>query len=199
MTTNDIIASARRKILETGDDLVSGSVLLEYANSEYREVRKKLKMSSDVIVADIVCSNGVCTLPSDYGAMYSTAIDPANNHYEEVSLADFYNDANDYYFSIEEGAMKVSKDDITSITIRYYPAAVTLSSSQNPDIDDLFHEVIVYGVISRAQEDLQDEELATFYRSKADSEFKRKAEIQSSYEEGNQKGGQLFKEQQLIS
>lgn len=198
MTTNTIIATVRRKALEDGDQLVSDTTILQYANEEYRELRKRLKMNSDVITADVVCANGVCTLPADYGAMYTFASDVDENIYNEVSIADFEVADFDYGFTISEGDLLVSNTDITALTIRYYPEAAVLTTIQNPEVDELFHEVIVYGTLSRVQEDLQDEELANFYRSKADAEFTRKSEIQSSYEEGNQKGGVMFMPQQFL-
>lgn len=198
MTTNEIIATVRRKILETNSDIVTDAVILQYANEEYREVRKKLKMSSGIVDETIICSNGVCTLPATYGAMYSFATDASGNNYSEVSIADFEVGGYDYAFTIKEGSMIVNKTDITSIVIRYYTKAATLTALINPDIDEMFHEPIMYGAVSRSFEDLQDEELAVFYRTKADNEFDRKDKIQSSYEESNQKGGSMFVPQTLI-
>lgn len=198
MTTNEIIATARRKILESGTELISDVTILQYANEEYREIRKKLKMSAEVISASISCSNGVCTLPANYGAMYTFASDSAGNVYEENSIADFEIGDFDHGFTVEDGAVLVNNTDITSLDIKYFPKAAVLTASQNPEIDELFHEIIMYGAVARAQEDLQDEELATYYRNKADAEFNRKSEIQSAYEENNQRGGQMFVPQQLI-
>ena len=199
MTTNEIIATVRRKILETGEDLITDDVLLQYANAEYRSIRRKLKMSADVIKADITCSNGICTLPTDYGAMYSFAVDSSNNVYVEYPIADYALGDFDRGMTVQNGSLTVSDTDITTLTIRYYPSAVVLSAVQDPEIDELFHESIMYGTVSRAQEDLQDEILATFYRTKADAEFKDKSETQSTYEETNQRGGTMFETQQLIS
>lgn len=198
MTTNSIIATARRKILESTTDLVTDAVILQYANEEYREIRKKLKMNSEVIKTTIACSNGTCTLPANYGAMYSFAIDSSDSEYEEMSMADY--EAGDFErgFTIQAGALLVNVTTLTGLTIRYFPKAAVLTTSQDPEIDEMFHEAIMYGAVSRCQEDLQDEELATYYRAKADAEFEKKVSVQSHYEEGNQRGGQMFSDQQLI-
>lgn len=198
MTSNEIIATARRKLLEENTDLISDATLFQYANESYREIRKRLKMSNEITPATISCSNGVCTLPTDFGALYSYVYDADGNSYDEYSVADYEIGDFDFGVTIKSGQLLTNKTDVSSLTINYYKKAATLSASQDPEIDELFHEVIMYGVVWRGQEELQDEELATYYQTKFEAEFKRKSEIQSSYEEGNQRGGQLFTPQTLI-
>lgn len=198
MTTNEIIATARRKVLETTDEIVSSDAALLYANQSYIEVYKQVVTANKVASETVVCSAGVCTLPATYGRMYTNAIDQNNREFTEVSIADYLSDDSGYYYTIENGTIKVSEDDVTSLTVRFYAKPETLSATVNPTIDEYFHEVIMYGVVWRMHEDLQDEELATFYQNKFTDELKRRMSNQSNYEESNQRGGQMFVDQRLI-
>ena len=198
MTTNEITTAIRRKVLETTDEIVSDETVLLYANQSYIEVYKRVFTSNEVISATVSCSNGVCTLPTRYGRMYSKALDADLNEFEEVSIADYNQNDFERVYTIEEGSLLVNKTDITSLTVRYYEQPETLTSSVDPSIDDYFHEVIIYGGIWRVQEDLQDEELAEFYQNRFESELTRRIASQSSYEETNQRGGEMFGYQQLI-
>lgn len=199
MTTNEIIATARRKVLETTDEIVSADAALLYANQAYIEVYKQVVTGNKVTSQTIVCTDGVCTIPATYGRMYTNAIDQNGREFVEVSIADFYNDdLSGYRYTVENGAIKVSETDVTTLVVRFYAKPETLSDSVNPTIDEYFHEVLVYGVVWRMHEDLQDEELATYYQNKFGDELKRRMSNQSNYEESNQKGGQMFTDQRLI-
>lgn len=198
MTTTEILNAARRKILEDTDDIVTDVTLLLYANQAYIEVYKRTFTQNKVATTTVSCAAGVCTLPADYGRMYSRAIDESNRQYEEVSVADFYENLTDYNYTIDDGSIMLSQTDATSLTVRYYAKPETLSGSVNPTIDEYFHEVIVYGIVWRAHEDLQDEELSAFYQQKFESELARRIGNQSNYEENNQRGGQMFNYQRLI-
>ena len=198
MTTSEILASTRRKLLESGTELVDDTTLLLYANQAYIEVWKRTFTPNVVDYRSIVCSNGICTLPTDYGRMYSFATDTSGNVYNEYSIADYTVSDFEYGFTIREGQMIVSQSSITSITISYYPVPATLTTIQNPTTDPYFHECIVYGAMWRALEDLQDEELSTYYQNKFETELTRRIGNQSSFDETNQRGGQMFMPQTLI-
>lgn len=199
MTTNEITAAARRKVLETTDEIVSNATVLLYANQSYIEVYKRVFTSNGIVTATVACSNGVCSLPTRYGRMYTKATDNNNEEYEEVSVADFHQfDDHDYIYTIENGQLRVSNEDISQLTVKYYEQPETLTESVNPSIDEYFHEVIVYGTVWRIHEDLQDEELSTYYQEKFEAELTRRIGNQSQYEESNQRGGEMFVEQRLI-
>ena len=198
MTTNEITQAARRKVLETTSEIVSDSTVLLYANQSYKEVWKRAFTSNQVITADIVCSNGVCTLPSDYGRMYSRTIDSDNNQFAEMSIADYHQTDPLSAFTIDEGDLLITDTEVTLLTIRYYIEPATLTAAVNPSIDEYLHEPIVYGIVWRIHEDLQDEELSTHYKKKFDEELSRRLTSQSAYEEANQRGGEMFGYQTLI-
>lgn len=198
MTTNQITQTARRKVLETTDEIISNDAVLLYANQAYIEVYKRVFTSNKVITATVSCADGVCVLPTRYGRMYAKAVDTNGNEFEEFSIADYHQQTYTRGYTIDEGQLLVSDADITSLTVRYYEQPETLSSTVDPSIDPYFHESIVYGTIWRIQEDLQDEELATYYKTKFEEELAGRISTQSTYEETNQKGGQMFEYQRLI-
>lgn len=199
MTTNQIIATARRKVLETTDAIVSDETALLYANESYIEVYKKVVTANKIVTQTVTCTAGVCTLPATYGRMYTNAKDQNGREFVEVSIADFLNDDLDgYVYTIDNGTIKVSQDDVATLTVRFYAKPETLSDTVNPTVDEYFHEVIMYGVVWRMHEDLQDEELSTFYRNKFNDELNNRMAVQSTYEESNQRGGQMFTDQRLI-
>lgn len=199
MTTNEIIATARRKVLETTEEIVDSSSALQYANQAYIEVYKRVFTTSLITSETVACSAGICTLPLTYGRMYARAKDQSNNEYEEVSIADFNREDNfSQNYTIEAGQLKVNSNDVSSLTVWFYAEPETLTVVTNPSIDVYFHEVIMYGVVWRMHEDLQDEELATYYQNKFENELTRRIASQSNYEENNQRGGELFGYQALL-
>ena len=199
MTTNQITAAIRRKVLETTDEIVSDSTVLLYANEAYKEVYKRVFTTNQIQSATLTCAAGVCTLPSGFGRVYGKAEDTAGNFYTEYPIADFERDDFNYGFTIEGGELKTLPTDITSLDIKYYVGPAEMTTTVNPtEIDDYFHEVIMYGGIARVHEDLQDEDLSTFYANKAETELQRRISNQSSYEEINQQGGEMFSRQTLI-
>lgn len=198
MTTNEIISTARGKVLETTDEIISSAKAYQYANQANIDVHKQVFTSNKVTSQTVACVAGVCTLPATYGRMYTNAIDQSGNEYEEVSIADYEPIGSLPQYTIESGEIKVNSLDVASLVVRFYTKPETLSSTVDPSIDEYFHEVIMYGVVWRMHEDLQDEELATYYQGKFDSELKRKISNQSNFEESNQRGGQMFSDQRLI-
>lgn len=198
MTTNEILATVRRKLLEATTEIVEDETLLLYANQAYLDIRKRVFPNSDIKSATIAFTLGVGTLPTDFGTMYGDAVDVGKNRFPEVAIADFITDPLERMVTIEAGSIKVYPEATTSLTIRYYPVGVTLTTSQNPTIDSYFHEPIVYGTLMRALEDLQEDELAKENEAKYEGMLERRTGVLSNYEEGNQRGGQMFIPQQLI-
>ena len=199
MTTNQIVSTIRRKILEKTDENVKSNVILEYCNEAYKDVFKALYSSNGVKTETVACSNGVCVLPVRYGRFYSPAKDNRKREYEEFSIADFESLSEPQGFTVKDGRLLVSDKDIGELTVNYFEEPEELSASVDPSIEPYFHELIVYGGCWRCFEDLQDEENVELYRNKFNTMLVEKTSKQSSYEEGNQSGGQLFEPQVLVS
>jgi hypothetical protein len=198
MTSNEILTLARTKLLETSTAILSDVTLLLYANQAQLDVVKKVYPASAIKTATVTLTAGVGTLPTDFGTLYGNGLDSGSNEYPEVTIEDFSREIEPFAMTVQEGELHVSPDTTASINIKYYkkPAVITISGS--PEIDEYFHEPLVYGIVWRAQEDLQDEELATFYRTRFTTDLDDRMKNQSSYEETNQRGGVMFNAQSLI-
>jgi hypothetical protein len=199
MTTLEIMASVRRKILETNTDIVTDTVLLSYINLAFQDVYKRIYPNSDITTATVTFTSGVGSLPSDFGTLYGEGYDTSNNSFDEVSIADFRRQEFDRAITVENGTLKVYPTTTASLAIKYYIKPAALTAAVDPTIDDFFQEAIVYGATYRCHEDLQDETLAQFYQSRFKQEMTDRLEAQSAYEELNQRGGSFFTEQRLIS
>lgn len=199
MTSIEIADSVRRKILETGGDIITDSTLYSYINLAYQDVYKRIYPNSDITSATVTCTAGVCTLPTDFGTLYGEGYDTSSNSFDEVSIADFTREEFDRAMTVENGTLKVYPITTPTLAIKYYPKPATLTSGVNPTIDDFFHEAIVYGATYRCHEDLQDETLGQFYRGLFKQEMMDRLEAQSGYEELNQRGGSFFTEQRLVN
>lgn len=200
LTTNQIIALARAKLLEQTTEILTDTTLLIYANLTQQDIYKRVFPNSQILSATVSFTNGSSTdLPAAFGTAYGSALDSSNNIYEEVSIEDFDNKSLNRMFTYEAGVLKVYPNTVTSLAVKYYPTFSDITSGVNPSINSYFHELIVYGILARAFEDLQDEALSVFYSGKYEAELEKRIKIQSSYEENNQRGGQMFSEQRLIS
>jgi len=194
MTTQQIIALARKKLLETGTEILDEETLLIYANLAYKDIARKIFPNSAIKSATVVFVNGVGTLPTDFGTMYADAYSvTGNDHFVELNISDFTRDSGiSNAVSIEGGVMRVSPRNTTSLNIKYYPKYEDLEAGGQPMFDDYFDEVIVYGILYRAYEDLQDVELSKFFQTKYDDMIKDKIATLSNYEEDAQRGGTMF-------
>jgi hypothetical protein len=199
MTTNQIIALARAKLLEQTSEILIDTTLLIYANLTQQDIYKRVFPNSQILSATVILTNGVGTLPASFGTLYGSGLDSSNNIYEELSIEDFDNKTLNYSMTVEGGTLKVFPSTVTSIAIKYYPTFADISTSVNPSIDSYFQEPIVYGILARAFEDLQDEELANNYMMKYEKMIADRIKIQSNYEESNIRGSQMFTYQNLIS
>lgn len=199
LTTNQITSIARSRILETTSEVISDTIILLYANLTQQDIFKKAFPNSQILSATITFSNGVGTLPTYFGTLYGDAFKSIGDVYPELSIDDFQKQTLPKGVTIEGGTIKVIPTTVTSLNIKYYPTFPDISSSVNPTIDGYFHELIIDGIVYRAMFDLQDFELATAYRAKYDKDLAEKISIQSQYEEGNQRAGQMFNEQALVT
>lgn len=191
MTTDEIIAKARKKMLETTDDVIADSDLYDYATEANQDLRIRVFPNEDIESATIAFTNGVGTLPVGFGTLAGDPLDANKNPYAEIPINDFAR-SNGPATTIEGGQIKVLPTSVASLNIKYYPLFETLSTSQNPTINAYFHELIIYGILARVYEDLQDESLAKYYDDKYEQKLEAKAANFSNFEEGNQRGGQMF-------
>ena len=193
MTTQQILDIARAKLLEEGTDILTDARLLTYANFTKNDIVKKVFPNSSILTATVTFTAGVGTLPADFGTLYTDVVDANYNVFQEVSIADFARNSSGNAVTVEGGALKVFPKTTASLPIKYYPTFADLNtSSVNPLTDSYFDECYIYGVIYRAYEDLQDQELSAFFENKYDKLIKQKSETLSNYEENAQKGGVLF-------
>lgn len=194
MNTTTILSLARAKLLEEGTEILADATLLTYANLAYKDVIKRAFPNSAISSATVAFVSGVGSEPSDFGTLYSDAIDTNGNIFPEVSIADFVrmSETGERAITVEGGQLKVTPDTTTSLNIKYYPNFETLTAAVNPTIDEYLHEPIVYGTISRAFEDLQDPELSQFYENKFDTMLEKKINVLNNYELEAQRGGTMF-------
>jgi hypothetical protein len=194
MTTNEITQLARKKLLEAGTEIIDDTTILIYANLAYKDVIKKAFPKNSILSATVSFTAGSGTLPSLFGTVYTDAVDVNNNVFPEMSIADFQRAEikAENAIVVEGGVMKVSPDTTTSLTVKYYPTYPTLTATVDPSIDEYLHEPIVYGILARAYEDLQDPELSAFFETKFGDMLLNKINTLSNYEEDGQKGGQMF-------
>lgn len=198
MTIQQAIQLARIKLLEQTSEVVSDETLLLYANLTNIDLVKRTFTNDKILSATISFSNGVGSLPATFGTLYGSAQDSSGNVFEEVSIEDFDNKTLDRMITVEGGQFKIYPTTTTSVNVKYYPTFATLTVASTPSVNEYFHECIVYGILARAFEDLQDFEMATAYNAKYESMIIQKSGIQSNYEESNQRGSQLFTYQRLI-
>lgn len=190
LTTSQIINLARKKALENGTELLPDTDLLIYANFAYEDLIKKTRLNKHIKSASVSLVNGEGTLPSDYGTMYGDPYVSKYDVYPEIAINDFTRGGQGS--TIEDGKIKVSNTALGSINIKYYPKWNALTLDVNPEIDGYFHELLVYGILERVYEDLQDEQMSKLYADKMTAKLEDKKSTMSQYEEDNQTGGVLF-------
>jgi len=198
LTTIQILNLARIKLLEATSEIISDDTILIYTNLAYSDLQKRIFTNDKILSATLTFTNGVSPTPTLFGTLYGSGQDSSNNIFEEVSIEDFDNKVQYNMITVEGGNIKIYPNTTSSVNIKYYPTFATLTSGSNPSINEYFHEAIVYGILARAFEDLQDQELASFYDAKYESMITKKTSIQSNYEEVNQRGGVMFSYQKLI-
>lgn len=198
MTTNEILATVREKIVEEGEEIIDTAKLLRYVNEAYMDVWKQVFANSDIATVVVALTSGAGTLPANVGTLYGDATDTAGNLYPEVSIEDFHRRTLERMVTIEAGQLKVYPTTVASLTIRFWPKPDTLIAGNTPSINAYFHEPIVYGTLERCFEDLQDEDLASYYAAKFEKKLAQRIANQSAYEETNQRGAVMFTHQNLV-
>lgn len=196
-STINLIQISRKKLLEEGQEILSDNILLTYANFCYEDLIKRTFTNKMIVTGQVTLINGVGTLPLNFGTLYQV-YDDQNNIFEEVTIADFITSISERIVSVEGNTLNVKPKTVTSLNIKYYKKYDELSFTQNPEIESYFHELIIYGILQRAYEDLQNENLSKYYEAKFEQEYKKRSDTMSNYEEEHQKGGQMFNYQPLI-
>ena len=199
MTTPEILQLARLKLLEVQDDIVADDTLLIYANLAFGDVIKRSFPNSSITSQVLNFVDGEVDVPLDFGTLYTDAVDGFGNIYPEVSISGFARQNGGRAITVSGGKIKTSPSTTASLTVSYYPTYPALSLSQNPTINDYLHEPIVYGILERAFEDLQDPELSLFYKNKYEKMLTDKLSNLSVYEENAQYGGVMFNPLTIIS
>jgi hypothetical protein len=194
LTTNQIIAATRRKLLEETTDLVTDETVLMNINLAYDDLKFRTFTNDQIKTATVSLTNGVGNLPSDFGTLYGDAYRDSSHTepFPEKTIADFRRFPTQNAVTIEGGQLKVSPTSVNSVQIKYYPSYAALSTVQNPELNSYLHELIIYGALSRIHEDLQDEVLSKFYDDKYEQKFVLKTNSLSNYEEESQRGGEMF-------
>ncbi len=198
LTVTQIISLSRAKLLEQTTEIISDDTILIYANLAQQDLIKRTFTNDKILSATVSFTSGTGSIPSGFGTLYGSAKDSSDNVFEEVSIEDFDNKTLDRMITVEGGSFKCYPTSTASLQIKYYPATTTLTSGSTPSVNEYFHECIVYGILMRAFEDLQDESLSAYYAGKYESEVTKRISTQSNYEESNARGGAMFSYQQLI-
>lgn len=199
LTTLQILSLARTKLLESTTEIISDENILIYANLTYQDLIKRIFTNDKILSATLTFTSGSVATPTLFGTLYGSAQDSGGNIFEEVNIEDFDNKVADRMITIESGTIKVYPTTTASLSIKYYPTFAELTAGSNPSINEYFHECIVYGILERAFEDLQDESLSQYYKQKYEGEVAKRTAVQSNYEENNQRGSVMFSWQNLIN
>lgn len=200
MTITQIISLARRKILETTEEIFSNETLLLYANMRKDEIAKRYLANRLVKPATLSFTNGVATRPTDWnGHYFSSSSQNPNQGYEFklVSLADFQNGTQPYMITESDGNILVFPQSVSTVYTWYYKKLTDMALTPNvvdmpTELDDAFHRPLMYGIVADAFEDAQDFELSKFYTDKFEAELERASMTVSELEESTQEAGALL-------
>lgn len=194
LTSSQISGAIRRKILEQTSDLVTDDVLFLNMNLAYDDLKMRSFTNDQIQSATIVLTNGVGTLPANFGTLYGPGYKSTTDRtpFEEKSIADFDRDLEGNGITIEGGFIKVHPTSESQIIIKYYPSYDALTSIQNPELNGYLHELIIYGAMYRIYEDLQNHTLGQYFKNYYEDEVKAKLGVTSNYQEDNADGGQMF-------
>ena len=194
LTTNQIIAATRRKILEETTDLVSDSTVLMNVNLAYDDLKIKSFTPDQINQATITLTSGLGTLPADFGTGYGPGYKDLTDRtpYNEKSIADLDRNPLLEGYAIIEGEIQVMPTTTTQLVVRYYPKYDALATDQDPQINEYLHELIIYGAIWRIYEDLQNEAMSQYFLEKYTELLKEKKGALSNYQRDNFDGGTIL-------
>lgn len=195
LTTAQILAIARTKILERTDAVVSDETLLRYGNLAKDEMALRAPSQRDIKAASLAFAAGIATTPSDFLSFYGckdSQVPGEGNDYRNVSLEDFRARRHDRMVCRLGPSLLAYPSTSVTLYLDYYAKPVDISASQNPTVDDALHECIAYGMVWRAFQDLQDFELSRFFQQEFESRFAAQSSALSQLEEDPQDSGAMF-------
>jgi len=199
MTIVQILALARRKILENTEEIFDNATLLLYANMRKDEIAKRYLGKRIIKRSSLSFSSGSVTRPTDWnGHYYSSDSQTPNtgNEFKLVNIEDFQAGVYPQMICESEGNILVFPTTTGSIYTWYYKklADMSLDPVVDPptELDDAFHRPMVYGIVADCFEDAQDFELSKFFTDKFEAELERASQTVSQLEESSQEAGALL-------
>lgn len=195
LTTSQIIALARKKLLETSTAIFTDDDLLLYANLTKDDIAKRLFSDDLIVPTTLVFSGGVATKPSDFESHYlskDSNVPGVGNTFQWVNIEDFRAGKYDRMLCLIAGSIYAYPTNTALTYTDYYKKLPDMSLSVNPTLDASLLECIVYGILYRGFEDLQDFELSKEFRNKFEVEFGIKGQAVSFSSENSQQGGEMF-------
>lgn len=200
MTSAQIIALARKKIMEKTDEIFSDDDLLLYANNGKDEIAMRFLGKKLIKPATLVFSGGSVTKPTDWNGHYyaSTSNVPRQGtEVKLVSIEDYQNGVKSHMVTESEGNLLCYPTTLGTVYFWYYKKLTDMalgSSPVNPpsELNTAFHMPIVYYIIGQALEDAQDFELSKYFNDKYENEYTKQAQIVSDLEKGTQEAGSLL-------
>lgn len=200
MTITQIIAMARKKLLEQTEEIFSSDDLLLYANLTKDEMAKLYLNENLVKVNTLNFVNGSVAVPTDWNGFYYATDNSApnvGNDYVKVDVEEYQAGAYERMITELQGNLLLFPVETKTIYAYSYKKTADMALSPtivNPptELDDYLHEVIVYGIVYRALEDAQDFDLAKYYETKYKTMFRERTAYLSKLEKGNQQSGALL-------
>jgi len=199
MTSREIIQAIRKKILEHNVGIFTDSDIIRVLNNILLEISSNLNLQSRIKKTTLTFTDGKADLPADYLSFYY-----ATDGAKEFSLRpieNFLEGDENYCLTILENKILVKPDTTTSLDLYYYRKPTEITSeklNEEPDIDPLFHEVLILGAVYRCFEDMQENELANVYQQKYILLKDERTKLLRKREESGQEGKSLFEYTKLI-
>lgn len=198
MRTVDIIKLARKKLLESTTEIFSDDDLVLYANITKDELAKRYLGNRLIKKTTLSFSGGEVTRPTDWNGHYFCNDTGAKNgnRYDMVNISDYYADKYPYMIVEEDGKIK-NNTGANTLYEWYYKKLSDMAVGGTPvdppaELDDLLHELIIYGIVWRGFEDAQDFELSKYFKDKFEAEYEIRTSKLSELEEAPMKSTELF-------
>lgn len=195
MTTQQIITDSRKRLLELGAGVFIDDEIINWANLVLIKLSSEILDQARIVKTTLSFTNGIATLPTNYMSFYFA------KDYDWVTIEDFENDIATNMICRKEGNIYIKPTTVTSLNIYYYkkPTELSLTAlSAEPEIPAVAHECLVLGIMIRAFEAMQEQELATLYLNKYTALVNEAKQTISILEERNFKGKPFLSYQKLI-
>lgn len=203
LTTAEVLQLSRDKLLELAETVLPTTKLLKYANLCQDDIAKDVLTDDITIPTTLSFSGGAATLPSNWEShrlSKDSQVPGQGNEFKYVNLEDYRAGKYERMITKYNGQILVFPVDTSVLYTDYYKKLpdMAIDPVQNPSVDVSLQELIIYGIMFRALEDLQDFELAKEYRGKFEQELKLKSRKISLSEEGPEKSGEMFNYVQIV-